>query len=174
MRTKRRAVLTPRDIASDGPEIRFSDERSDYFRHHDLIAVNNTSRTCLYMRSSVPTSIINIVYDARNDLAYAIFATRRKLDWHRAACESCPAIGRSRVWSTELCCFSPQRYALKFRHSPNIVAIGEPAARRSIRLIIRRKSEDCQSNAGAIHQSHVFQSCVSGGCPTQTSQIEWK
>lgn len=119
LRTKRRAVLTPRDIASDGPEIRFSDERSDYFRRHDLIAVNNTSRTFLYMRSSVPTSINNTVYDARNDLAYAIFATRRKLDRHRAACESCPAV----VWSTELCCFSPQRYALKFRHSPNILAI---------------------------------------------------
>lgn len=161
-------MLTPRDIASDGPEIRFSDERSDYFRHYDLIAVNNTSRTYLYMRSSVSTSIINTVYDARNDLAYTIFATRRKLDRHRAACESCPAI----VWSTELCCFSLQRYALKFRHSPNILAIGEPAVRRSIRLIIRRKSEDCQSNAGAIHQSHVFQSCVSGGRPTQTSQIE--
>jgi len=48
---KAKSALNSADIAFDGPEIRFSDEtHDDYFRPHDLIAVNDTSRTRPYAR----------------------------------------------------------------------------------------------------------------------------
>ena len=67
------------DIASDGPEIRFSDKRNDYFRRHYLITVNDTSWTCLctcdrLYQLQLPTSFTIV-----RETTYAIFETCRKV-----------------------------------------------------------------------------------------------
>lgn len=72
------------DIASDGPEIRFSDKRSDYFRRHDLITVNDTSWTRLctcdhLYQLQLPTSFTIVQETIRLFLRRA-----ERQDWHCA------------------------------------------------------------------------------------------